>query len=148
MLLETLDKTTDLSAAQAENIAKRLLVVIGQSFDLVGYAYRCSPSIGIAQFHIHEINVDELVKHATVAMHQAKQLGKNTIRFFDPAIQEALEFRVQSVSWMRRALNEEYELYYQIQVDNKSNATNAKPLIRWNHPDMGMITPVNFIPLA
>ncbi|MDP3010748.1 MAG: EAL domain-containing protein [Methylococcales bacterium] len=148
VLLETLDSTTDLAAAQAETVAKRLLTVIGQPFDLRGYEYRCSASIGIALFHSHEINVDELVKHATMAMHQAKQIGKNTIRFFDPAIQEALEFRVQLESWMRKALNEQYELYYQIQVDDKGNATGAETLIRWNHPDMGMIPPADFIPLA
>jgi diguanylate cyclase (GGDEF)-like protein/PAS domain S-box-containing protein len=148
VLLETLDNTTDVAAAQAEAVAKRLLASISQSFDLQGYAYRCSASIGIALFHSHEINIDELVKHATMAMHQAKQIGKNTIRFFDPAIQEALEFRVQLEFWMRKALNEQYELYYQIQVDDKGNATGAETLIRWNHPDMGMVPPVDFIPLA
>lgn len=148
VLLETLDSTTDLAAAQAKTVAKRLLASIGQPFDLQGYAYRCSASIGIALFHSHEINVDELVKQATMAMHQAKQIGKNTIRFFDPAIQEALEFRVQLESWMRKALNEQYELYYQIQVNDRGNATGAETLIRWHHPDMGMISPIDFIPLA
>jgi len=148
VLLETLDKTTDLAAAQAETVGKRLLTSIGQSFDLRGYEYKCSASIGIALFHSHEVNIDELVKHATMAMHQAKQGGKNTIRFFDPTVQEALEFRVQLESWMRKALNEQYELYYQIQVDDKGNATGAETLIRWHHPDMGMIPPADFIPLA
>ncbi|MDO9213946.1 MAG: PAS domain S-box protein [Methylococcales bacterium] len=148
VLVETLDKTTDLAATQAETIAKRLLAAIGQSFDLQGYTYRCSASIGIALFHSHEVNVDELVKHATMAMHQAKQGGKNTIRFFDPAVQEALVFRVQLESWMRKALNDQYELYYQMQVDDKGNATGAETLIRWHHPDMGMIAPADFIPLA
>ncbi|MFI3188067.1 hypothetical protein BCS42_05310 [Crenothrix sp. D3] len=148
VLLDGLDRTTDLAAAQAETVAKRLLASIGQPFDLRGYAYRCSASIGIVLFHSHEINVDELVKHATMAMHQAKQMGKNTIRFFDPAIQEALEFRVQLESWMHKALNEQYELYYQIQVDDKGNAIGAETLIRWHHPEKGMISPADFIPLA
>jgi len=148
VLLDGLDRTTDLAAAQAETVAKRLLASIGQPFDLRGYAYRCSASIGIVLFHSHEINVDELVKYATMAMHQAKQMGKNTIRFFDPAIQEALEFRVQLESWMHKALNEQYELYYQIQVDDKGNAIGAETLIRWHHPEKGMISPADFIPLA
>lgn len=148
VLLDGLDRTTDLAAAQAETVAKRLLASIGQPIDLQGYTYRCSASIGIVLFYSHEINVDELVKHATMAMHQAKQMGKNTIRFFDPAIQEALEFRVQLESWMHKALNDQYELYYQIQVDDKGNAIGAETLIRWHHPEKGMISPADFIPLA
>ena len=148
VLVDALDTSTELAATQAETIAKRILTAISQPFNLRGYKYRCSASIGIALFHSHAISVDELVKQADMAMHQAKKIGKNSICFFDPVIQEALEFRVQLEFWMHKALNEQYELYYQLQVDDKGKATGAEALIRWNHPEQGIISPADFIPLA
>ncbi|MCX7066334.1 MAG: EAL domain-containing protein [Methylococcales bacterium] len=148
VLVDALDISTELAAMQTETIANRILTSIGQPFNLRGYEYRCSASIGIALFHSHEINVDELIKQADMAMHQAKKIGKNSLCFFDPVIQDALEFRVQLESWMLKALNEQYELYYQLQVDDKGNATGAETLIRWNHPEQGIISPADFIPLA
>jgi diguanylate cyclase (GGDEF)-like protein/PAS domain S-box-containing protein len=148
VLLDTLDMTSERAAAQADSIAKRMLSAIGQTFNLRGYEYRCSACIGIALFHSHEISVDGLVKQADMAMHQAKKVGKNTICFFDPAIQTALEFRVQLEVWMHKALNEEYQLYYQLQIDNTGKATGAEALIRWHHPEHGIISPADFIPLA
>ena len=148
VLVDALDTSTELAATQAETIAKRILTAISQPFNLRGYEYRCSASIGIALFHSHTISVDELVKQADMAMHQAKKIGKNSICFFDPVIQEALEFRVQLEFWMHKALNEQYELYYQLQVDDKGKTTGAEALIRWNHPEQGIISPADFIPLA
>lgn len=148
VLIATLDMTTDMAATQAETIAKRLLASINLPFDLHGYEYRCSASIGIALFHSHEISVDELLKQADIAMNQAKQFGRNTIQFFDPEIQIKLEFRVQLESWMRKALQDQYKLYFQIQVDNEHNAIGAEVLVRWFHPELGLISPADFIPLA
>ena len=148
VLVDALDISTELAATQAEAIAKRILAAISQPFNLRGYEYRCSASIGIALFHSHTISVDELIKQADMAMHQAKKIGKNTLCFFDPVIQEALQFRVQLESWMHKALNEQYELYYQLQVDDKGKTTGAEALIRWNHPEQGIISPADFIPLA
>ncbi len=148
VLLDTLDKATDLAASQAEIVAQKLLMSISQPFDLQGYEYRCTASIGIALFHSHEITADELIKHADMAVHQAKETGKNTICFFDPAVQAALESRVQLESWMRKALDGQYSLYFQIQIDNDYKATGVEALIRWYHPKQGMISPAAFIPLA
>ncbi len=148
VLIDTLDKAIDLAATQAESVGQRILNSISQPFNLQGYEYRCSASIGIALFHSHEISVEELLKQADIAMNQAKQFGHNTIHFFDPEIQIALEFRVQLESWMRKALQNEYKLYFQIQVDDENNATGAEVLIRWIHPEMGMISPADFISLA
>jgi diguanylate cyclase (GGDEF)-like protein/PAS domain S-box-containing protein len=148
VILDSLDRVTDLAAAQAESVAKRILVAIGLPFNLQGYEYRCSASIGIALFHSYEISIDDLVKQADMAMDQAKQVGGNAICFFDPAIQTALEFRVQLEAWMCKALQDEYRIYFQIQVDDESNAIGAEVLIRWHHPEQGLISPADFIPLA
>jgi diguanylate cyclase (GGDEF)-like protein/PAS domain S-box-containing protein len=148
ILIEGLDAETDVAAMQAEAVAKRILTVLNQPQDLQGYEYRCSASIGITLFHAHEDSVESLLKQADIAMHQAKKNSKNTICFFDVSIQTALDFRLQMELWMRKALHGEYELYYQVQVDVKGRIIGAETLIRWQHPEQGLISPDAFIPLA
>ncbi|MDD2864953.1 MAG: EAL domain-containing protein [Methylococcales bacterium] len=148
VLLDKLNKETNLAAIQAEEIAKRVLFSINQPFDLQGYEYQCSASIGITLFCDSDVAADELIRQAEIAMHQAKERESNTISFFDPAIQLELESRVQLETWMRKALNDQYRLYYQIQVDENGKAIGAETLIRWHHPEQGIISPADFIPLA
>ena len=148
VLLDKLNSVENLAAIQAETIAKRVLLAINQPFDLQGYEYQCSASIGIVLFCGGEVTADELLGQAEMAMHQAKEIERNTISFFDPAIQRALELRVQLETNMRKALNDQYQLYYQIQVNENGKVTGAETLIRWHHPEQGIISPSDFIPLA
>lgn len=148
VLLETLDVETDLAGEQARAVAERILVAMNQPFRLRRHDHHGSASIGIALFREQDIAADALLKHADMAMHQAKEAGRNTICFFDPATQAALESRVQLEGWMRAARNDQYQVYYQIQVDGEGRATGAEALIRWLHPEKGMINPAEFIPLA
>ncbi len=148
ILLDALDIATDLAASQAESVAKRVLNALNRPFNLQGYEYSCSACIGISLFRGNDFTVDELIKQADLAMHQSKQAGSNIISFFDPMIEAALESRVQLESWMRKALNEQYQLYYQIQVDKNGKPAGAESLIRWHHPEQGIISPADFIPLA
>jgi len=148
VLLDKLNTEENLAAIQAETIAKRVLFSINQPFDLQGYEYQCSASIGIALFCGGEVTADELLGQAEMAMHQAKEIERNTISFFDPEIQRALELRVQLETSMCKALNDQYRLYYQIQVNENGKATGAETLIRWHHPEQGIISPSDFIPLA
>lgn len=148
VLLDKLNSVENLAAIQAETIAKRVLLAINQPFDLQGFEYQCSASIGIALFCGGEMTADELFRQAEMAMHQAKETERNTISFFDSEIQRALELRVQLETSMRKALNDQYRLYYQIQVNENGKATGAETLIRWHHPEQGIISPSDFIPLA
>ncbi|HEY8035820.1 MAG TPA: EAL domain-containing protein [Methylobacter sp.] len=148
VILNTLNKEADRAAVQAKIVAERVHAAINQPFDLMGCEYQCTSSIGITLFRDHEITVDDLLKHSGSAMSQAKQLGRNTIRFFDPATQSALESRALVESWMRKAIPDQFRLYYQIQVNDKGMATGAEALIRWHHPEQGVISPAMFIPLA
>jgi diguanylate cyclase (GGDEF)-like protein len=148
IVLDTLDAERKQAATEAQTVAERIIATIKQPQCLKGQEYHCSASIGIALFHEQKITVEELLNHAESAVHQAKQQGRNAIRFFDPTIQAALESRVQMESWMRQALNEQYALYYQAQVDIDGNIIGAEVLIRWLHPDRGIINPSEFIPLA
>lgn len=148
LVLDGLKEATDLAALHAESVAKRVLASINQPFNLQNYEYRCSACIGITLFCGNELSVDELIKHADIAMHQAKQNGSNSICFFDSTVQATLEYRVQLEAWMHKALHEQYQLYYQVQVNEQGKATGAESLIRWLHPEHGLISPASFIPLA
>ncbi len=94
------------------------------------------------------------MKQADIAMYQAKQDGRNTLRFFDPQMQETLNVRAALEGELRQALeNRQFQLYYQIQVDgiqedSSHHPLGAEALIRWIHPERGLISPVQFIPLA
>ncbi|MFZ2524148.1 MAG: GGDEF domain-containing phosphodiesterase, partial [Candidatus Ferrigenium altingense] len=93
---------------------------------------------------------EEMLKRADVAMYQAKADGRNTVRFFDPAMQTAVSARVALESDLRRAVSEQEQflLYYQPQVDSSGRMIGAEALVRWRHPERGMVPPADFIPLA
>lgn len=148
LLLDALSSDGIQAAAQAEAVAERLRAAMNLPFELRGGIYHISSSIGICLFFNNELAVEELFKRADSAMHQAKSSGRNAIHFFDPATQAALETRVQLESWMRDALPEQFRLYYQPQVDESGRILGAEALIRWLHPENGLISPAMFIPLA
>lgn len=149
VLLEELDMEMPVAATQAETIAGKILVALGQPYQLANYEYLSTISIGVTLFSGHDVLMDELLKQADIAMYQAKSEGRNTIRFFDPVMQEAITQRVELERELRIAIGErQFELYYQVQVDATAHALGAEVLVRWVHPEKGLIPPNHFIPLA
>lgn len=106
-------------------------------------------SIGITLLdHDHE-HPEDAIKHAETAMYHAKESGGNTYRFFDPEIQIRLENRVALENALRQSIDhQQLELHYQIQVDDTDRITGVEALLRWAHPDWGLMPPAEFIPLA
>ncbi|MGA9666697.1 MAG: EAL domain-containing protein, partial [Gallionella sp.] len=149
VILEKLSEDIQQAAAQTEAAGEKLLAVISQPYSLKGYEYHSSASIGISLFRNQEITVDELLKRADTAMYQAKSAGRNTLRFYDPAVQMVLEARTTLENDLHRALAEnQFILYYQMQVYNTVHILGAEVLIRWQHPQRGLVSPLEFIPLA
>lgn len=149
VILEELDEELLQAAAQAEAAGEKIRVIISQPFSLQGYAYHCSASIGISLFRNHENTVDELFQRADTAMYQAKDAGRDTLRFFDASMQAALEDRMALEKDLHSALAEkQFRLYYQMQVDHSGQIIGAEALIRWQHPQRGLLLPMQFIPLA
>jgi diguanylate cyclase (GGDEF)-like protein/PAS domain S-box-containing protein len=106
-------------------------------------------SIGFVLFLGHETSSEELLKRADVAMYQAKQAGRNTIRAFVPEMQEALNLRASLETDLRNALDRnELSLHYQVQVNTLGHPVGAEALIRWTQAERGVLSPADFIPLA
>ncbi len=137
------------AAAQTEAIGEKILAALSQSYQLAKHAYHCSASIGVTLFGGTQQVTDELMKQADIAMYQAKKTGRNALRFFDPQMQESISARVTLEDELHKALEkQQFQLYYQIQVDTSHRPLGAEALIRWLHPERGTISPVHFIPLA
>lgn len=137
------------AAAQAVAVGKKILNELNMPYQLASYEYRSTSSIGANLFSGHEINIEELLKQSDIAMYQAKKDGRNTLRFFDPAMQESIIERARMEAELQAALEyRQFQLFYQIQVDSSGHALGAEALIRWNHPERGLVSPMQFIPLA
>jgi diguanylate cyclase (GGDEF)-like protein/PAS domain S-box-containing protein len=149
VLLEGLSEDRTQAAVQARGVGEKMLKAINQPYMLKDIEHYSSASIGISLFANYRQNLDDLLKQADTAMYAAKRSGRNTLRFFDPAMQEALEIHSQLEAGMRKALpKHEFRLYYQVQVDSKQRPIGAEALIRWEHPEQGLISPAKFIPVA
>ncbi len=149
LLLEALSLHEQEAATQAEATARKVLDTFGHTYHLQGHAYDSTPSIGIVMFKGDNDGIDDLLKRADVAMYQAKSVGRNIARFYDPAMQAAVAMREALEKDLRRGLSlREYQLYYQIQVDCEGAPIGVEALLRWQHPSRGMLLPADFIPLA
>jgi EAL domain-containing protein (putative c-di-GMP-specific phosphodiesterase class I) len=104
--------------------------------------------MGIVLFQGRQQNIDDILKHAGTAMRHAKTSGRNGVHFYDPVMQLAIEARAEMEDELNLALsNEQFHLYYQIQVDNQRRPLGAEVLLRWVHPVRGLVFPGQFIPL-
>lgn len=149
VMLEGLSEQTLEAAAQTKIVGDKILASLNQSYRLALHDYRSTPSIGAVLFDDHQKSMDELLKHADIAMYQAKQDGRNTLRFFDPQMQEAVNARAALEDELGKALErQQFRLFYQVQMDSARRPLGAEALIRWTHPERGMVFPAEFIPLA
>ena len=130
-------------------IAEKIRSTLAKPYFIEGHTHHSSPSIGVCLFQDQRVSVDELIKYADIAMYQAKNAGRNTIRFYDPILQEVIQTRLNMEADLRNALlNQEFQLYYQIQFNQNYLPFSAEALIRWHHPEHGIISPAEFIPIA
>ncbi|MCS0615517.1 EAL domain-containing protein [Massilia kyonggiensis] len=134
----------------ARMVADKFLEVLQEPFDLDGHAVHISASIGIAIYPEHGESIDELLRHADIAMYQIKGQGKNGHAFYDPSMQDVSHQKIALEQSLRRALeNNELEMYYQPQIDAISGRiVGAEALMRWNHPTRGIVSPGEFLPFA
>jgi len=149
MLLEDLSEVSIEAAAQTEVIGNKVLSLLNQTFHLAAYEHHCTISIGATLFNGHDAETDELLKQADIAMYQAKESGRDALSFFDHHMQELINAHVRLEHELREAAQQQqFELYYQVQVDAAGQPLGAEALIRWQHPQRGILHPAQFMPLA
>lgn len=146
VVLEELSGAANEAAAQTELIVEKIRDELSKPYALNNYDYLSTASIGINLFRGRREGVEDLLKHADIAMYQAKTAGRNAIRFYDPAMQIAIEARADLEDELRQALaRQQFHLHYQIQVDNLRRPLGAEVLLRWEHPKRGLVSPAEFI---
>jgi len=149
ILLQNVNSDLETAQLYAHEVAEKLLHTIAMPYHLNGVLHHNTSSIGVCLFDGHEIKQDELLKRADAAMYQAKDKGRNTLCFYDPDMQLAVERKVKLHTDLRSALElNQLSLHYQIQVDSQRRVIGAEGLLRWNIPNVGLISPAEFIPIA
>jgi diguanylate cyclase (GGDEF)-like protein len=134
----------------ATSLASRLIEVIGAPYELGGRLVVIEASVGIALAPNDGLDPDQLLKNADTALYRAKSEGRGLYRFFEPEMDARMQARRTLEIDLRKALaNGEFELFYQPLVDMQTEyVTGFEALIRWHHPERGLIVPLDFIPVA
>ncbi|MBI5438838.1 MAG: EAL domain-containing protein [Nitrosomonadales bacterium] len=148
VMLEGIKGEMERAAALANEVGEKILAVLDQPYLIKEYELHSTASIGINLFSGHGASADELLKYADISMYQAKAAGRNTLRFFDPEMQSVLEAHAAMEAGLHHALEaSEFELYYQPKVSLRTGrVSGAEALLRWRHPERGLVSPAEFIP--
>ncbi|HSY28487.1 MAG TPA: EAL domain-containing protein, partial [Burkholderiaceae bacterium] len=137
-------------STRVSHIARKILSAMVKEFPLEGQMIHITASIGISLFPEDGRNEFSLMKHADIAMYRAKDRGKNTFQFYSAQMDLHSAELLALESGLRRSLERnEFVLFYQAKVETKTGRiTGAEALVRWQHPELGLVSPVHFIPLA
>ena len=138
------------SAEEAGSVARRLLADITRGFEIGGHKLHANASIGISLYPADGADAETLIRNADTAMYHAKGDGRGTFHFFRPQMTERVKGRLALENGLRRALErEEFVLHFQPIVQLGSGTlVGAEALVRWNHPERGLVSPAEFIPVA
>jgi len=138
------------SRAQAESVAQKLIASLQQPFYLRGKEVYINVSIGISVFPIDSKDINTLIKNADMAMYEVKSAGKNGYTFYNARLEHAAAEKISIESGLRKALkNDELEMYYQPQINTRTRQiVGVEALLRWNHPQFGLVEPGYFIEQA
>lgn len=149
IMLEDLSQNSQEAVAQSETVGEKILATLNQPYQLASYEHHSTPSIGVTLFSDHVRSIDELLKQADIAMYQAKAAGRNTQRFFEPSMQTEVTTRTNLEADLNRGLQEkQFLLHYQPQMNDDGQIIGAEALVRWQHPQRGLMHPVEFTRLA
>lgn len=149
LIIENLDGYQSVAYKQATEVVQKLLVELNRSYQLGMYEFSTTASLGVTLFNDDQFNIEDHLRHADTAMYQAKAAGRNTYRFYDQLTQENLDRGFALELALQTALqNHEFHLNYQTIVDENQEIIAAEVLLRWTHPQLGEVSPVEFIPIA
>lgn len=134
---------------QVDTAANKVLAALSEPYDVQGHRLYATTSIGIALFPQESENADDVLMQADTAMYRAKEAGRNTVRFFLPSMHKNSGEQLKMQNDLRQALErDELKVLWQPKHDFSGNTLGAEALLRWEHPDRGLIMPAEFIPVA
>lgn len=149
VILENLDAHSNLAYQQVSEVAQKLLAELNKTYYLSLFEFNTSASIGVTLFSNNQHGFEEHLRHADTAMYQSKEAGRNTYRFYDQLTQESMEKHLALEAALTLALkSNQFHLNYQAIVDEDKKIIAAEVLLRWNHPELGSVSPAQFIPIA
>ncbi len=150
LILPALGRSREEAVIGARRVAERVLAALVEPYRLEGHLLNVSASLGITVFpQDDEATVNDLLKQADGAMYRAKDAGRNTMRFFTPEDQQQADRRFHLSNDLRQAMAEgQLDLHLQPIVDADGRCVAAEALMRWQHPRLGALSPVEFIPVA
>ncbi len=149
ILVSALDMPHNQLLEQSNVVAKKIISAVSSPYHIGEHELFISASIGITLYTGIDESVETLLKRADTAMYHAKDAGRNTYRFYQQSMQEAADTRLVIEKNLRVAIaRNELSLYYQPQLSENRSIIGAEALIRWNNNELGMISPVDFIPIA
>jgi len=149
ILVDNISKDYQESVDELYSLAKRISSRINTNFVFKDTIYKATLSIGIAVFPEKSDDVIDILKYADSAMYEAKKQGKNSIVLFNPLIEKKINEEYSMLTSLKKAIEEEqFIIHLQPQIDIKGNIVGAETLIRWNHPEKGLLYPLDFIPFA
>ena len=149
LLISQISVDRESASFQALTLAEDVCTILAQPYDLDGHEHHLSASVGIVLFPNEDDSASDILRHADAAMYGAKNDGRNTARFYQKSMQIAADARLRLGKELRYAVDEQqFELNYHAQVDGAGKITGAEALIRWQHPEKGIVTPDQFIPVA
>ena len=149
VMVDDLGTDAQTAAYKARRLGEKVLNELREPFQLAGHQHFATPSIGVTPFNGEQSDVAELLKQADLAMYQAKSMGRNQLCFFDPDMQASMSHHATIRSDLRVGLREQqFTVHYQPQVDRLGVITGVEALVRWQHPQRGLMQPAEFIPVA
>jgi diguanylate cyclase (GGDEF)-like protein/PAS domain S-box-containing protein len=149
VLLETVSSDKDEVTRSVALVAEKVREALALPYMLKEHEHYSSPSIGISLYHGNDEPMEVLLEFADMAMYQAKNSGRNAVRFFDPVMQHTVATHDALDNDLHHAIeSQQLHLHYQIQVDNDNVAIGAEAFLRWIHPEHGIIMPGQFLPIA
>jgi len=149
IVLESSGADEDEAQQHAEIVGDKILGALREPFEVGGAAHHASCSIGITLCTGRQDELDDLMRRGDLAMYEAKRHGRNTLRFFHPSMEHEVTNRMGIETELRAALlHSQFVLHYQGQVDGAGMMTGAEALVRWQHPERGLVNPAGFIGIA
>ncbi len=149
VLLPELADASNEAITDVQLLAEKMRQELGLPYQIESHELHVTASIGIALFPYGDESPDDILRQADTAMYRAKESGRDAVRFFLPSMQQAADERLKTLTELRRALpREEFRLFYQPQFDAARRLHGAEALLRWQHPERGLVMPGDFIGLA